>query len=254
MNRILFYSIILIGFTSCKPLQKITELKSKNSLSEVVTSKLNSKKSQFYTCENISIRIVGEDEKNFKAKFFISTGKLIFVSINILGFEIGRAQISPDSIKYINRIKREFYFGEISNFYKKTGIDLNYMEIENFLIRGVPLNENDNLKRIVERFYESGSDYIYYVQDDLKRFIKIYVDKNTLKEYRIELTDHQKGIYLIGLLDDYMENPFYPGSFKISFLKDDKKMDLDISVGKIENSNFRNISFKVNNNYNELVF
>jgi len=254
MNKYFLYIFITVIFISCKPLQKIKIREQSGMISEIVKEKVNIKRSDFYFCDKINIRFSDEEIKNIQAKIFISTGKFIFVSVSFLGIEIGRAQISEDSIKYINRLKREYYFGNIKNLTRIVGMEFEYSEVENLLIKGLPLNTRDNIKTVLHRFNDNGSDYVYHYGDDVKRFIKVYFKKIGMKEYRIEVMDHINGLYLVGVMDDYRNDPLYPGSIKVNLVNKEKKMDFEISIGKIENKDFSNTSFKINTNYNELVF
>lgn len=255
MNRYHLYMIFLIIFSSCKPLAKIVTKEERSLLNEVIERKVTNNKTQYFLCERVDIQIGGDETKNLHAKVFITEGKSIFISVTyLLGIEIGRIQLSPDSIKYINRVNREYYFGEIENLIKLAGINFEYKEIENFLVRGIPLNEGDNKKKALSRFSDAGEDYIYNYGLDSKKFVKVYFEKAAIKEYKIELTDHVNKLYLVGLLSDYLIKPFYPGLIKVSLVKGEKKTDVKIFINKIENKVFQNTSFKINNNYNELVF
>ena len=255
MNKYLIYIFFIIQFYSCKSLERIGIKDEKNSLSDVIEKKISGGKSVNYLCERVDIQIGGDEAKNFHAKVFITEGQSIFISLTyFLGIEVGRIQLSRDSIKFINRISREYYFGEIENLLKLSGINFEYEEIENFLLKGIPFNEKDNKKKTLARFNDSGTDYIYTYGVDSKRIVKAYFDKTTIREYKIELSDHVSKLYLVGSLSNYLTEPSYPGIIDVSVLKGEKKTDLRILINKIENRVFQNTSFKINNNYNELVF
>jgi hypothetical protein len=255
MNKYLLYLLLLIAISSCKPLGKIANREERNLLADVIEKKVTNRKSEYFLCDRADIQIGDEGTKTLHAKFFITTGKSIFISLSyFLGIEIGRAQITHDSIKYINRVNREYYFGNIENLIKLTGINFGYEEIENILLKGIPLNEKDNKKKVLSRFTDTGTEYIYNFWFDPKKFVKVYFEKATLKEYKIELSDNVNGLYFVGSLSDYLSEPSYPGVIRASVIKGEKKTDIKIFINKIENKVFQNTSFKINNNYNELVF
>ncbi len=255
MNKWILYLLALTVFSSCKTLGKLNIKVERNLLNEVIENKLADQKEKYFLCDRVSVQIGDDETKSLHAKVFIVTGQSIFISLSyLLGIELGRIQITHDSIKYINRIKREYYFGEIRFLTKLAGVNFDYEEIENFIIKGIPINSKDSRKRILLRFTESDTDYIYNYGIESNKFVKIYFEKTPLQEYKIEFSDHLNKFYFIGYLDNYLSEPSYPGVIKATILRSGKETDLKLFINKIENKDFQNTSFKVNNNYNELVF
>ena len=255
MNKNIIYLIFLLLFSACAQLGRLNKKIEKKSLEEVIDKRISGSKSEYFYCDRINIKLGDDETKSFTGKVFIHKGKSIFINVSyFLGIELGRIQITHDSIKYINRIKKDYYFGKVENLARLTGISLSYEEIENLLIRGLPISYRDNKRKILLRFTENDKDYVYNYEIDEKRFMKIYFQKDSNLEYKIEFTDHNKKIYFVGLLNDYLKEPIYPGIINASVLKGDKKMEIKILINRIENRFFQNTLFKVNNNYNELVF
>src|SRR3989304_4509910 len=111
MNKYILFFFILVQFSSCKIVERINIKEEKNLLSDVVEKKITKRKSENFLCDRVDIQIGGDELKNFHAKVVIAEGKSIFISASyFLGIEVGRIQLSRDSIKFINRINRVYYF------------------------------------------------------------------------------------------------------------------------------------------------
>ena len=255
MNKLIFCLSFIILLSSCKSLSKLGKSSSDMELEDRIESKIHGNKQQYYLADQMSVKVSGDIQQSFNAKLFIATGEFIFISANFLGLEIARVQISRDSLKIIKRFpKREYFFGSVAELQKITGINLDYNEIESFIITGLPRIISDNKKSIMKRFSETETDYIYSLQENNERFIKVYFSKNPFKEYKFEVSDSLNQLYIVGLLEEYLTYPVYPGVIKSSVRKNNKVTDVEISINRIENKIFNNTSFKINSNYDEMSF
>lgn len=255
MNKNTLYLFFILVFSECKPFGKLSTIDEKNTLEKVIDKRTSNNESEYFFCERVNVKLNEDETQNFSAKIFIHRGESIFINLSyFLGLEMARVQITNDSIKYINRVKREYYFGKIENLKKLAGINLTFEEIQNIILKGIPLTYKDNKRKILLKFIETDNDFIYNYELDSKKLIRVYFDKKTIKEYKVEFADHNNKLYIVGYLNNYLNEPEYPGIINLSLLRSDKKTDISISIDKIENRYFTNTLFKVNNNYNELVF
>ena len=255
MNKIIFYFSIIIAISSCKSLGKLGKSNMDVELEDRIESKIHADKQQYYLADQMSVKVMGDIQQSFNAKVFIVTGEYIFISANFLGLEIARAQISRDSLKIIKRFpKREYFFGSITELQKLSGINLGYDEIESFIISGLPGIISDNKKSVMKRFSETETDYVYNLQDNDVRFMKVYFSKKPFKEYKFEVSDSLNQLYIVGFLEEYLTNPVYPAVIKTKVRKNSKVTDIEIYINKIENKLFKNTSFKINSNYDEMSF
>jgi len=252
MNKYTGFILMVIISVSCKTIQKSTKLEQHPVFNEFIEKKLEIKKNEYYYCDKVDIKMSGDTKINVRGKVFITSGKSIFIGLNFMGIEIARMQISEDSIKYINRVTREYLFDDVKSLSKLTGIELRYDEIENLLVRGIPLRNNENYPMVMERIIEKDGEFIYKYIKENNKYVKVYFDREQLQEYKIELADHLQSIFIVGLINGYQDDLFYPASINITYIDKNKKREFQISIGKIENTNFTGTSFKINSNYNEL--
>jgi hypothetical protein len=252
IGKLVLMLLIMYSVTSCKSIQKIVKKDHVNSIEEYVDARLEGDRQNHYLSEQVDLSIDDGERRNAKARFYIRRDNFIFASINFLGFEIARAQISPDSLKFINRVSREYYFGPINYLDKITGINLRYDEIESIILKGFPFRKGEGKKEILARFSESGSDYIYTYTADSKRTVRVYFRKDPIHEYKIEITDLSSQSNAVFTFGKYLNEPYFPGNIEGTMTRRNNRTGVRINIGNIEYKSFSNNSFRVNNNYNEV--
>jgi hypothetical protein len=123
-----------------------------NPLNTIKTAKLNSiraKQTDFKTFAGkaaAKLSLDG-DEHDVTMNIRIQKDQQIWVSITaILGIEVARAVITPDSIKVINRLQGNYLKKPFSYIYQYTSRQVNYKTIESILIgNAIPSLINDNV-------------------------------------------------------------------------------------------------------------
>jgi len=205
-----------------------------------------------YYVDRIDIIIRDGGQKSLKAKVYIETGRLIFVSVSYMGFELGRLMFTPDSIKYINRIEREYYFGNYNQLGLFKEIGLSYEEIENFIVKGFPFRHPVNIRKISESITESDSSYIYSYYSGLKKSIKIYFDKGSGLEKRVEISDHMDNLYMVAVVENYLKDFNYPEIIHVKYLKGKDFKQMDITIHSPEIKKYKKLNFDISKHYTEI--
>ncbi|MCT4613311.1 MAG: DUF4292 domain-containing protein [Marinifilaceae bacterium] len=138
LRLILISLISTIAFSSCKTVYQSGSVKAKqmsdNKLyrniqdSSLKFSNLNFKKLNI-NYQTDSIR------KKFKASIRIKKDSIIWISIiaNVGGIEAARLYITPDSVKMINKIEKEYYLYGIEYIKKQLNMDVDFYSLQNIL-------------------------------------------------------------------------------------------------------------------------
>lgn len=120
--------------------------------------------------------ISGSESQSFKATVRMKRDSVIWISISpLLGIEMLRLMVTPDSLKYLSKIpdQKFFFLGGISELSEKTGADLSFEVLQNLLL-GNPFGlEEDDLKFRCE--VESGN---YLLISKYKRKVRRVVGKD----------------------------------------------------------------------------
>ena len=97
---------------------------------------------------NGKIEIDGENTP-VSANLRIRKDSVIWLSISaFLGIEVARVQITPDSLKLINRINKTYWTGDFEDVENTYGIPSNYEKLEGVLVGQISL-ENQNMSSII---------------------------------------------------------------------------------------------------------
>ena len=83
------------------------------------------------------------------ANLRIRKDSVIWLSISaLLGIEVARIQITPDSLKLMNRINKTYWTGDFEDVENTYGIPANYEQLEGVLVGQISL-ENQNMSSII---------------------------------------------------------------------------------------------------------
>ena len=64
----------------------------------------------------------------------IRQDSIIWLSISVAGFEVARAHITPDSVRVINKLQREYYGGNFSYLKERFNVDVTFAQLQALLL------------------------------------------------------------------------------------------------------------------------
>jgi len=251
-------SIILSGFLSlflfsCKPVA-VNSPSIDADFEKHLLKKAGSFWTESYLADPVDVSITTKDTKSFKAKISIQSGKYIFVSINLLGFELGRAEITPDSLKIINRIERKYYFGSIETMKSLINSDLTYYQLESLVLRGFIIDEIMNRRKLREHIVENNEFYCFYNPITETANVNSFYKKDSFENTLIEIKDSVNNFFISATLENYDGSFNYPKIIKIDLKFNGFDAAIDLFIGKISKVKMINKAFEVNSKYSEFEF
>lgn len=188
------------------------------------------------------LSITSEEEKNVNAQFFFANciDSIIYLNFHISGIELGRAVIFPDSMIFVNKMSKTYYYGPFTFLQKVFGIPVDFTFLQSTLNgKNLPTQEvnytlyEDSIKtRLV-------ADPLFIGKDSLESIQKITLDNS----HNIQLMSYEIAA-LMDIIDIKYEN--YSDINTLPFF----------TTCKIENSLFeinctlKNIKFNVPFNTN----
>jgi hypothetical protein len=245
--------ILLILISGCKSIP-FKSVKEDQSFNDYLYKKVNHSDSKYFSCDQIDISMVSEETKSAKAKVFISRGKFIFVSINFMGFELARAEISPDSIKFINRISKTYYFGNIDKLDSLYYTGLSYAQIESLILKGICVEKDENKRQFNKHIFLKEDTIVFKSFYDNGFIINSFFDTKLYEPRKIEIVDGKYNFSFLGILDSYNDIGSYPDQMNFYIRKGNDSIHLFIKIGKISYNKFDNRNFDVNRKYREISF
>lgn len=191
--------VIVTGISSCKSKRSIIKAPIKEEGPEYLFEKLRDKEFKFNTFA-AKFRVEYSIDRNyfdFKGQVRIVKDSMIWVSFNQdFGLEMARLLITQDSVKFMNRLKKEYFAGD-------------YDFVNNFL--------NTNIDFGILQSIILGNDFEYYERAEFKASIDggqyrlFTASRNKLKKYVRNTADAERI-----LLQSIWLNP---KSFKITEIK-----------------------------------
>lgn len=240
------FSVII---NSCKTLNiPVKPERAKNSAVEIIEGKTrNYNYPEDMLIKNAVLK-VGEEENTIRLNIYLKKDEFIFINGRYLGFEIFRIMVGNDSVKYINRFQRTYFFGNISNLKEDLGFDLELIELQRFIYSGFINTELYNKNYIKTNFKaaEDGIKYNYIVEEGRKIDL-LYDFAGDLE--KIDVSDHVNSVYInadISRIDKEIK------SLTGQYLKNNNTIMWDLEINNIENKVYNNLDFRIGKNYYEL--
>lgn len=131
---------------------------------------LNNYEEQIFTFDYLSLRVSADvktpkESQGFKINLRMKSDSIIWMSISpLMGIEMLRAQITPDSVKYVSKVPgdRHFFLGTLSQLATVTQSDLDFSMLQSILVgNAVQLDADEDrfATRIDDRDYVLFSRY-----------------------------------------------------------------------------------------------
>lgn len=64
----------------------------------------------------------------------IKQDSIIWLSISVAGFEVARAHITPDSVRVLNKLQREYYAGNFGYLKQRFNVDVTFAQLQALLL------------------------------------------------------------------------------------------------------------------------
>lgn len=276
MNKVkLKYWFIFIAFSvsffSCKIQEKDNvKVKIKPRSSKYLVNKLLLNEFQFNTISaKASVELTDTSRKttSFKTHIRIKQDSAIWISITpILGIEMARVLITRDTVKLLNRVKKEYFIGDFKYINKLFGSDLDYQMIEALLIgNSLDFEKEGKLHSKVDR--KKG---LYYLSTVKKRIIKkelekekdklknqaqvLWLDPITFKIKEILLSTPESDNTLTGVYSNYHELGSQILPYEMLFtLQSNSSVQISVEYTKFSVGKSLTFPFKIPSKYEQVT-
>lgn len=139
MNKIVVIVLYIILLSSCSQTKHVATIKPRE-IKQITHQQLFDSVTQNYgNYSSFTVRfnaqLINPKPVQIKGSIRIQKDSIIWISITpALNIEAVRCIITPDSIKYINRIDKTYYEGGYEIIQKLTGITMNYNALQSILL------------------------------------------------------------------------------------------------------------------------
>jgi hypothetical protein len=255
----LIYIIYLFILTGCA-VKKITSTDSLQSINkEVLSAKINSfnNKEDIIIIKNSKISIEdNETITNLKVNLMIKKDSAILVSVSsLLGIEVSRALILPDSIIVIDRLNKTYYKEKYNELELRFSMALDFYQLQNALLADFHNNINCNIDSLDEILKSEKGRFIIAFSEishkNLASLTKLVVDNKTFLvtncNYKIDKKDQA---YMFEYADYLVvDNYNFPGFIEMEFANRRSKIKMAIQHKNVKLQPNKKIEIEIPDNY-----
>lgn len=198
-NKRKFHTLIILAgiliFTSCSTRRKLVDYPVKPMPAGKIMRKVNKESPDYkhYEARKMVLSYYNNDDRaSFSGQFSIDRDDYILLTLRKLNMPVGRAMLSPDSLKVVNYFEKYFIDEGISSLQEVLGFDIDYQMMEALLTADIS-------KLVDESFFEK--ELTSYIDSNMYRIdsqFKSKIDKalsdgneKRLSRYMRRMDDHE---------------------------------------------------------------
>ena len=214
---------IALWFSSCRTARELPVVEAKPMSTGRILKKVEQNAFDYnqLSIRRISCQFSDNDSRtNFRVNLKAIRNKKILVSISKLNIPVGRVLLTPDSVKYVNYLDRNYFVDDYSYLSRFLNIDLDFYTIQSILSNNAFSYRNDRKNKDFRNFISYIDSGMYVVQSEKERKIAKIEEKGKTEkiERRLKRLD-QNALILQKMY-------FNPGNFAlVKLIIDDKTND-----------------------------
>jgi hypothetical protein len=183
----------------------------------------------------------------------------IYISVTpALGIEVVRLIISPDSVKYVNRLENNYYVGDNSFINKMLGTNLDFFMLQSLLTGNdfphfettyfIMSIEREMVKLSNQHRRKIGNPSVVLSQN-------IFIETNNFKIRKNNISDNS-GKNISAAYGDWalIEDQLFPTTVELVFKDKSTHAELFLKLNKMDINLPQNMSFRIPPRYEEISF
>lgn len=153
-SRLLLLLLLMAAIGSCRPQREVTpvsELLQKSARSLVSSMHSNHADFNYFSSRFSGSATIDKQTYNLSGNMRIHKDEAIFISVApVLGIEVARILITPDTVKIVNRLEGTYFVGDMSFINNMLNTDLDFYMLQAILIGNDFEHFNHNNFRVME--------------------------------------------------------------------------------------------------------
>lgn len=273
---------LVLGLSSCKTTRVVTTTSTAKPIS---TNKLiRNIENNAFDFRHLAIKKIncqfdnGKTKTSFKASILAEKDKRITVMLTKLNIPVGRLWLTPDSVKFINYIEKNYFLDDYSYLSSWLDMDLDFETVHSIISNNIfALRDEKNNKDELD--YEARIDSGMYVLESVKKLKSprrnqrevqrkttrkpskmlpdtpvrqlIYVDPETFKLRKIKMEDSVNSRNLNIDFSDFtpVEKQLYPGEIFLNFINPESNIQIRVKLAGFSMDAENEVRFKVPEKY-----
>jgi len=255
MKQIIPIIVVLLFFTSCKSLKNTSKIKNNNSIALNEVAQAHAKAA--FSNQSLEAKIDalyddGSTSQNLNIKLRIQKDKVIWMSGNFLGIPMAKIMITPEKIKYYEKLNKTYFDGDFSLLKEIFGVEMNFQQVQNLLLGQAFFDMNQN-------FFESQNEKNQYVltpiPQDPRYNITYIIDPSNFKLINQSATFPNNDYFSIQYKKyQFIDNQYIPLQIIIESVQPNQKTKIFLDIRNVELGNNLNFPFDIPTGYEKLNF
>lgn len=277
--------VMALVFTSCKTSREISTVAAKPISTAKLLSKIedNAFNYNYFSIKRINCQFSGNDSKtNFRISLKAIKDEKILVTINKLNIPVGRVLLSPDSVKYVNYIERNFFIDDYSYLSNFLNIDLDFETIQSILSNHAFSYRNDQKNKEFKTFESSIEDGMHVLHSEKERKIlkfeaegnstkidrrlkrlgdealilqKMYFNASNFALTKLLIEDKTNSRNMEMTFQDFVkvERKDYPGAIDMDFVSPNNKISMTLRMSGFSTEKVESLSIDIPEKYEQIT-
>lgn len=273
-----------LWLSSCKTTSEIPRIEAR----PISTNKLLKKVEQnAFDFDYLSIKRINcsysssKSKENFKISIKAKKDEQILVSITKMNIPVGRILLTPDSVKYVNYIDRNYFVDNYNYLSGFLNIDLNFETIQSIISNNAFSYRDDAKDKDFKTFASFIESNMYVLQSEktkkiykieekdkpqkiqrrLKRLDdtalilqKMYFNPANFALNEIQINDKTNNRHVKVVFSDFtkIENKDYPEAIEMQFLSDVEEIKMKIKMSGFSTDKIESFSIKIPQKYEQI--
>lgn len=282
---LLLFILIAFWFTSCRTAKEMPTANAK----AISTAKLlksvekNAFDYDYFSVKRINCQFSSKDSKaNFKIRLYAQRDEKILVAISKLNVPVGRVLLTPDSVKYVNYIDRNYFLDDYSFLSSFLNIDLDFATVQSIISNNAFSYRNDDKDKDFRTFDSFIEEGFHVLQSEKNRKIfkmeekgntskierrlkrlddealilqKMYFNPSNFALTRLIIHDKTNERIMNMSFDDFVsvENKDYPGIMDMNFLSAENEVKLKVRMAGFSTEKINSFSLNIPKKYKQLI-
>lgn len=250
--KIVFVSVILIAFFGCKTSKSLTGTAP---IKESITTKqlIKENQKQIMDFKTLQARVKidyteGSRSNGISVTLRVQKDKTIWLNA-FLG--AARVVITPESVKYYNKLENEYFDGDYSLLSRLLGIDLDFYKVQNLLLGEMIFEPND------DDYTVSNNEASYILQPKKQLpILEIFYLLNP-RYYKLDSQQLFQSIKKRFLQVDYksyqlVDNEIVPENIHIVAVEDSSEIKIDLEYKSVSLDEEVRFPFEIPSGYKQI--
>jgi len=201
------------------------------------------------------LKVRFEDEKttqNVIVSLRMEKDKAIWLSASILGIPLAKVLITPNSVKYYEKISGSYFDGDFSLLSKEVGTELDFEKVQNILL-GQAIYD---LRQESYTMKTSDRGYVLEPKKQFALFTRLFLlNPTTYKADAQQLVNSSKNQSAIVTYSSYqtIEGQVFPNDINIVANDEGKTTIIDINYRSVEFNVDVSFPFEIPDGYDEIL-